>query len=76
MAQSSISPLGAIHTEIFTAPAVGQVYGLMDARRQELEAAGHSQFTRRRIGRNSPCPCGSGYKFKKCCVGLARTPGG
>lgn len=22
---------------------------------------------RRRVGRNSPCPCGSGEKFKKCC---------
>ena len=22
---------------------------------------------RRRIGRNDPCPCGSGKKFKKCC---------
>lgn len=21
----------------------------------------------RRIGRNDPCPCGSGSKFKKCC---------
>lgn len=21
-----------------------------------------------RIGRNSPCPCGSGKKFKKCCI--------
>jgi len=21
----------------------------------------------RRIGRNDPCPCGSGRKFKKCC---------
>ncbi|MFC4024726.1 SEC-C metal-binding domain-containing protein [Oceanobacillus longus] len=20
-----------------------------------------------RIGRNDPCPCGSGKKFKKCC---------
>ena len=20
-----------------------------------------------RIGRNEPCPCGSGLKFKKCC---------
>ncbi len=25
----------------------------------------------RKIGRNSPCPCGSGLKFKKCC--LSRT---
>jgi len=24
--------------------------------------------TRRKIGRNDPCPCGSGKKFKKCCM--------
>jgi hypothetical protein len=22
-----------------------------------------------RIGRNDPCPCGSGKKYKKCCLG-------
>jgi hypothetical protein len=22
----------------------------------------------RRIGRNDPCPCGSGKKYKKCCI--------
>ena len=22
-----------------------------------------------RIGRNDPCPCGSGRKYKKCCTG-------
>lgn len=21
-----------------------------------------------RVGRNDPCPCGSGVKFKKCCL--------
>ncbi len=21
-----------------------------------------------RVGRNDPCPCGSGKKFKKCCM--------
>lgn len=21
-----------------------------------------------RVGRNDPCPCGSGRKFKKCCL--------
>src|SRR6266850_1157957 len=25
------------------------------------------------IGRNDPCPCGSGKKFKKCCLGKAET---
>lgn len=32
-----------------------------------------------KIGRNEPCPCGSGQKFKKCCIGkkqLDATPGG
>ena len=24
-----------------------------------------------RIGRNEPCPCGSGKKYKKCCLGKA-----
>lgn len=23
---------------------------------------------RMKIGRNDPCPCGSGKKFKKCCI--------
>ena len=23
---------------------------------------------RKRFGRNSPCPCGSGQKYKKCCL--------
>lgn len=22
-----------------------------------------------KIGRNAPCPCGSGKKYKKCCIG-------
>ncbi|MFC1609569.1 SEC-C metal-binding domain-containing protein [Myxococcota bacterium] len=25
----------------------------------------------RKIGRNEPCPCGSGKKYKKCCLGKA-----
>ena len=26
------------------------------------------------VGRNDPCPCGSGRKFKKCCLGKADAP--
>ena len=26
-----------------------------------------SQRLRTKVGRNEPCPCGSGKKFKKCC---------
>jgi uncharacterized protein YecA (UPF0149 family) len=25
--------------------------------------------SRQKVGRNDPCPCGSGKKFKKCCGG-------
>jgi uncharacterized protein len=30
---------------------------------------GHEPSGRPKIGRNDPCPCGSGKKFKKCCGG-------
>ncbi|MBI4476238.1 MAG: SPASM domain-containing protein [Acidobacteria bacterium] len=36
---------------------------LMDELRCQSAAAGH------RSGRNDPCPCGSGRKYKKCCAG-------
>ena len=25
-----------------------------------------------KVGRNSPCPCGSGKKFKRCCLDKIR----
>ncbi|MHB9081872.1 MAG: YecA family protein [Pirellulaceae bacterium] len=28
----------------------------------------NSSLTGQRVGRNDPCPCGSGKKFKKCCL--------
>ena len=27
-----------------------------------------------KIGRNDPCPCGSGKKYKKCCLGKEDNP--
>ncbi len=33
--------------------------------RRILAATG--EVVRRKVGRNEPCPCGSGRKFKKCC---------
>ena len=30
------------------------------------------QIDRRKVGRNDPCPCGSGVKFKKCCLKAPR----
>lgn len=30
------------------------------------------QLRRMRVGRNEPCPCGSGRKFKQCCYSPRR----
>ncbi|MBU2497980.1 MAG: anaerobic sulfatase maturase [Proteobacteria bacterium] len=43
-------------------------------RRQTLEqqkpnAEGGAHPVRTKTGRNDPCPCGSGKKYKKCCLG-------
>lgn len=35
--------------------------------RQAVEERKRSQQMRTKVGRNEPCPCGSGNKFKKCC---------
>ncbi|HID07173.1 MAG TPA: preprotein translocase subunit SecA, partial [Armatimonadetes bacterium] len=51
--------------------------GISDAQRAESEAAIASAEERtqvkkpvrvKKIGRNDPCPCGSGKKYKKCCM--------
>jgi len=34
-----------------------------------LAAGGNNHPVEREVGRNDPCPCGSGKKFKKCCMG-------
>lgn len=49
----------------------------MDARKAELAAKikGAEVTHRTKIGRNTPCPCGSRRKFKKCCIGKARYTG-
>lgn len=45
-----------------------------------LKLAAPESFTVRRqapaVGRNDPCPCGSGRKHKHCCLRAAVTPSG
>lgn len=33
---------------------------------------GECQVKREKVERNSPCPCGSGLKFKRCCLQLKK----
>jgi len=49
---------------------------VLDSVPQEPPPLVHSGFTVRRavarVGRNEPCPCGSGKKYKKCCYASDR----
>ncbi|MBW3595844.1 MAG: SEC-C domain-containing protein, partial [Planctomycetes bacterium] len=38
-----------------------------DAEYEAAPAATTIRHAAPRVGRNEPCPCGSGKKFKKCC---------
>lgn len=50
-------------------PHVREIHGYWLARRAEDEPASQPQRrTEPRVGRNDPCPCGSGKKFKNCCL--------
>jgi Mlc titration factor MtfA (ptsG expression regulator) len=63
----------------FEAPGVlqkknPQVYEMLEKMMRQDTAeflAGVTRFRATRVGRNSRCPCGSGKKYKKCCLRLA-----
>ena len=48
------------------APRTGQPLG---EDRREAKGAPSAPFKRKapKVGRNDPCPCGSGKKYKRCC---------
>lgn len=51
------------------APNVQEIHAYWLARRQDdAPASSPVRRSEPRIGRNDPCPCGSGKKFKKCCL--------
>jgi uncharacterized protein YecA (UPF0149 family) len=54
--------------EFFSGKNKEEITDKMDNRLKELEAKGHALIKRVEIGRNQKCPCGSGKKFKKCCI--------
>lgn len=81
--KSDINPYGATHEREFLAvigeyfferPQLlkqnhPELYELL-AKAFNQDTASHMsilQYDRAEIGRNDPCPCGSGKKFKKCC---------
>jgi uncharacterized protein len=50
-------------------PNVREIHAYWLARRDEhIPASAPMRRTEPHVGRNDPCPCGSGKKFKKCCL--------
>ncbi len=43
--------------------------GKRGLRRDAAGATTTTAATSQKVGRNEPCPCGSGKKYKKCCAG-------
>jgi preprotein translocase subunit SecA len=52
---------------------LGQFDMVQQQRQAAIEASGSTEKVRQikletpKVGRNDPCPCGSGKKYKKCC---------
>ncbi len=61
-------PVGAEEEGTMTqAAAARSATALKAPRSRELPRRRAGERTGRKVGRNDPCPCGSGKKFKKCC---------
>lgn len=45
-----------------------QIEAMRVSRKDHRSRVGRQLTRARRIGRNQPCPCGSGRKFKQCCL--------
>ncbi len=72
--ESGLSYLCAGYRRFFThcRPFVAQLSSLRHERNLEnpkLPEAGRTAAGNPKTGRNDPCPCGSGRKYKKCCMG-------
>lgn len=62
--------------EFFLARDAAGLLTVMDARLAQLQSQGHTLIRRVEVSRNMRCPCGSGKKFKRCCMVRAAEPQG
>jgi preprotein translocase subunit SecA len=49
------------HVKLTTKPIHREAPRIVEAPKKALDSSGH------KLGRNAPCPCGSGKKYKNCC---------
>jgi uncharacterized protein len=74
--EAGLNYLCAGYKRFFThcGPFLDQLSGLRSRESRETQRTSRPAVSIRtdiKIGRNDPCPCGSGRKYKKCCMGKA-----
>src|SRR5262245_28970390 len=47
---------------------IDKILATLPAEVETTRAAGFTVRAQKQVGRNDPCPCGSGLKYKKCCA--------
>lgn len=58
---------GMFHVRVMTAPEREQVATPTATNKDDSASSGPKVRKEAKIGRNDPCPCGSGLKYKNCC---------
>lgn len=61
-----------VQREFIQAASTAQLRKELERRYKRDMAKGARKIIQVRIGRNDQCPCGSGKKFKKCCIGKTK----
>ena len=56
-----------LYNKFLEIPVPHLVYSV-NVEHKRMELAGRNSRKVTKIGRNAPCPCGSGRKYKKCCL--------
>jgi uncharacterized protein len=71
MRPKPISPEQREDVIVHMAAGLVQAYRYFRVQRQAGASAHTSELRRStpKVGRNDPCPCGSGKKYKRCCGG-------
>ncbi|HEY4002037.1 MAG TPA: SEC-C metal-binding domain-containing protein [Candidatus Xenobia bacterium] len=67
-AQPATKPAASVQPPVSTAPVSHPVPARPLAARETAASPTAVAVTAARVGRNDPCPCGSGKKYKKCCL--------
>jgi uncharacterized protein YecA (UPF0149 family) len=62
----ALEDMPRVTQKFFTAKSEEEMQRKLRASQSEEEARGMVMTKEVRCGRNKPCPCGSGVKFKKC----------